>query len=289
MKPNTLFPPAAGRPLLSVVLSALALAAPAGAWAIGASDVALTYGSTYKLSGMAGGDVTHTGYNQVGPYGGNTAIGQLFGTTSLVNGPVAFASVSTSGNSYDAGPYYVIGGMQTSLYYQFEVIGPSAATVPILIDGRMAMAFGGSGVAGAYSQVSVRVTDDYPYNSHNVASDTTPLTYCSSSNSDNCNTAFELHVNVVSGTATQAGQIGSVLLLAEADYGGIYFEGASASAFADPLISIAPSFLASNPGYSLVFNGDVVNQLAPVPEASTAAMWLAGLAVMGRLVRRRRT
>ena len=60
--------------------------------------------------------------------------------------------------------------------------------------------------------------------------------------------------------------------------------GAVADAFADPYLFVDPTFLASNPGYSVIVSSGVGNT-APVPEPATSLLF--GLGLVALVVRRR--
>jgi hypothetical protein len=62
---------------------------------------------------------------------------------------------------------------------------------------------------------------------------------------------------------------------------------ADASAYIDPYIEIDPTWALANPGYSISVSQGVGNT-APVPEAETYAMMLAGLGLVGFMARRRK-
>lgn len=73
------------------------------------------------------------------------------------------------------------------------------------------------------------------------------------------------------------------MLSAIGQAGGVLTFGAgSYSAYADPLITIDPGFLAQNPGYSLVFSP---NLLSSVPEPSAWALMLVGFGGLGAAMR----
>ena len=64
---------------------------------------------------------------------------------------------------------------------------------------------------------------------------------------------------------------------------------ASTTAFVDPYVYIDPTWLAANPGYSVFVDPGVGNGplVTPVPEPSSFALMLAGMAAIGTMVRRR--
>lgn len=68
-------------------------------------------------------------------------------------------------------------------------------------------------------------------------------------------------------------------------------DGGTAYAFADPYFSIDPTFLAQHPGLTLQFSQFIGNDPAPsgVPEPATWASMIAGFALLGGAMRRRRS
>ena len=69
----------------------------------------------------------------------------------------------------------------------------------------------------------------------------------------------------------------------------ISFTGAVASAFADPFITIDPTFLAAHPGLQggLVFSPGVANAPPAVPEPAAWTLMIAGFGIVGTALRRR--
>jgi len=76
-----------------------------------------------------------------------------------------------------------------------------------------------------------------------------------------------------------SGQVYYVLMGA-----GAYALAGSASATADPVISIDPTWLAQNPGYSLEFSPGITN--GSTPEPSSLFLLGSGLLTAGYWVRR---
>ena len=256
------------------------------------ADVYLYYNTHFKVPiGESGGGPNEvTIYNQPANFGQVGAAYNLMGSGSVGAGPMAFASVSAPGwteNSPGYNGLYMLGSIDTDLAYDFQIVGPTSVSVPLVINGRMGLGFSGPPTAGSHGSVQAWATDNYPYNSHIVSQDSVSTTCYSAGDPAACNVGFALHINLVSGTATQVGQIGSIALDAEADFYGTYFAATAAYAMVDPLVSIDPAFLAANPGYSLVFADGVTNAMAPVPEPATVPLLLAGLGLLGLRQQRR--
>jgi len=55
----------------------------------------------------------------------------------------------------------------------------------------------------------------------------------------------------------------------------------SAYAYIDPYISIDPTFLAANPGYSIVVSSGIRNSAATSATAEPSSLALAGVALLG--------
>ena len=258
------------------------------------ADVYLFYSSHFEVPvGESGDGPTGVSfYNQPATYGQSGALYKLMGATSVASGPVAFASVSTPGWTENSPGYNglpQLGEMKTSLGYTFQIVGPTSVVVPLVISGRMDLGFSGPPTAGSNGAVKAWATDNYPYNSHIVSQDSVSTTCYSAGDPAACNVAFALHINLLSGTPTQVGQIGTIDLEAQADFYGTYFTAAAAYATVDPLVSIDPTFLAANPGYSLIFAPGVVNAMAPVPEPGALTLMFSGLLALGVVLRGKRS
>ncbi len=276
-----------------IALMASMFLASTGAFADTPADVYLYYNTYFKVPVGESGDqpIDRTIYNQPANWGLAGPGYNLMGSGSVTSGPVAFASVSSPGWTENSPGYNglpMLGDMLTELSYDFQIVGPAAVTVPLVISGRIGLGFSGPPTAGSNATVQAWATDNYPYNSHRVSQDSISTVCSSSGDPAACNVGFALHINLVSGTATQVGQIGSVNLDAEASFYGTYFAATASYAFVDPLVSIDPTFMAANPGYSLVFAPGVLNAEAPlpVPEPATWGLMLLGLGAVG--LRRRR-
>ncbi len=264
-----------------------------GAFADTPADVYLFYSSHFEVPvGESGDGPTGVSfYNQPATYGQSGALYNLMGSASVTSGPVAFASVSSPGWNETTPGYNSVaqlGEMKTSLGYTFQIVGPTSVVVPLVISGRMGLGFTGTPAAGANGAVKAWATDNYPYNSHIVSQDSVSTICGPTTDPAACNVAFALHINLLSGTPTQVGQIGTIDLEAQADFYGTYFTATAAYASVDPLVSIDPTFLAANPGFSLIFAPGVVNMAAPVPEPGALTLMFGGLLALGAVLRARR-
>jgi hypothetical protein len=91
----------------------------------------------------------------------------------------------------------------------------------------------------------------------------------------------------------QVGDVYSVGLNASVAFGGTDFLSSSysGSVGVDPTFTIDPTFLAQNPGYSLVFSSGIGNTgvtVSDTPEPATWALMLAGFIGLGASIRTRR-
>ena len=225
--------------------------------------------------------------NTFAPCGRSTPYANLFGTASVVSGPVITTTVDTAGWN-DSVPDYngfaLVGGMEGTLDYTFLVAGPTAMAVPITVTGAINMGFrtgdaqyGVNGAASASSSVTAASSTG------SLFSFTSGERYdsrCNATNLNTCNTGFTLHLTVNSGS-----EFGYIKMLASSSFSGAYIGASAAYATVDPLVRIDPAFLAVHPGYSLVFPDGLANQLAPVPEPAAGLLLAAGLAGLAGLSR----
>lgn len=191
--------------------------------------------------------------------------------TATATGVSASVNGTTAANSVVSGP-----GMtgNAGVTYYFEVLGPSSIQVPLLVSGSVsATTSAGTGFA---SQASAAMG----------IGGGPSIVACSSSGSllNSCGStpaSASLNLASFSETANSIVQVG--LTAVGVTSGGPPAGMASFSAFADPTISIDPTFLAGHPGYSVVFSAGI----SPTPEPSSVALMIVGLGAIGLCARRR--
>ena len=272
----------------AAVFTLMSLAVALQAEAVVPVDQPMTAYSSYTVAGGAPSIATVNG-GGFAPFERSTAYANIFSTASIVNGPVASNYVTTPGwmdgiSGYDGG--YLNGEVTTDLVYSFTVVGPNVMAVPLTLTGGIYLQAGGAGYSSGHIYASV--SDNYPGSPHYISGDAASAT-CTEAQSAGCNTPVLLHVSMLSGTeATGLGNVSYVQMQAYSNFGGSYYGASFATATVDPLVQIDPTFLAANPGFSLVFADGLSNAIAPVPEAGRAALLLVGLFGLGlrKLVRR---
>lgn len=258
--------------LLSLFIAVPALAVPI--------DQPMTAYSSYTISGGAPsiGNVNGGGF---GPFERSSGYANIFTTASIASGPVASNYVTTPGwmdgiAGYDGG--YLNGDVTTDLVYTFAVVGPSVMTVPLTVTGGIYLQAGGTGYSSGHLYASV--SDNYPGSPHYISGDAVNAT-CTETQPAGCNTPVQLHVSMLSGTAaTGLGNVTYVRMQAYSSFGGSYYGPSFATATVDPLVEIDPTFLAANPGFSLVFADGLTNAIGPVPELPMPVLLLAGLGLL---------
>ncbi len=244
-------------------------------------DQPMTGYAGYTINGGAPSIASVNGNGFV-PFERSTAYADIFTTASVSAGPVVSNYVSTPGwmdgiAGYDGG--YLNGDVTTSLVYTFTVVGPSAVMVPLTVTGGIYLQAGGTGASSGHLYASV--SDNYPGSPHYISGDAASAS-CSEAQQASCNTPFQLHVSMLSGSAGSGlGNVTYIQMQAASSFGGNYYGASFATATVDPLVAIDPGFLAANPGYSLVFADGVTNAIGPVPELPTPALLLAGLGLLG--------
>lgn len=181
---------------------------------------------------------------------------------------------------------------QSAMRYYFSIVGTPGTDVPIQFEGITRTSVNsGNGLGGAkaslisYDQrgTSALLVDRYCSNGPfpGVGAGTN---LCSlSASSFSVGGRFQ---SVASGTDFS----GYLDLIAYAGFIGTSSSLFNVQAFIDPVISIDPTFLASNPGFSIVVsqglgNGEIA---AAVPEPAAWVMMLAGFGAIGGAMRRMR-
>jgi hypothetical protein len=156
-------------------------------------------------------------------------------------------------------------GSGASITYEFIVTGPEDLLVPLNIKGYVS-----AHTAGPDSYATAWIT----YGSSGI-------TACSSTYQSCGATPDTAMLN--DNYFTSTGALNYVHLVAS---GSVLLDG-SFSALADPIITIDPTWLAANPGFSLAFSSDVINGGSGVPEPATWVLMLGGFALAGSALRRR--
>lgn len=103
------------------------------------------------------------------------------------------------------------------------------------------------------------------------------------SDAQHVNGSFQGTLNMLTGADGKV--TGSVQLNAGANLA-VFPGTASAASFIDPRLEINAVFLAANPGATLTLTAGVGNEITPVPEPSSYALMLAGLAAVAFRARR---
>jgi hypothetical protein len=211
-------------------------------------------------------------------------------TVSAPSNPTTENTANLIANA-NANSFYVAADAQAWAYGTFEVIPPTNNTqlvpVEVIANGDATA----SGTGWSYSQILV-----YGFG----ANDTFPTVEAEAE------TNYAYPQSPTEGSVLSVDQtimlepdtVGTASLMIEAYAGEPTFTDLSPTPFAkgcptycgtasadlDPEIEIAPSFLAENPGYALVFSpGFVPAVSSDVPEPSTWAMLIVGFATVGAL------
>ncbi len=166
--------------------------------------------------------------------------------------------------------------------YYYRINGPDNVLVPVSLAGMIHLLAQAGDTAQANSYGQVDLPTPFTSDSAHIEIDRGGTNRSSVSD-----LTFDLH-----GTVYTNGW-NSVILHAGTVAGGSRLDGASGSAYVDPILRIDPSFFtASNPQslYSLSFSNGIVNGLTgAVPEPATWAMLILGFGMVGGAMRRRRT
>lgn len=209
-------------------------------------------------------------------------------TTTLNSVPSVSSSANFSGG-------VVVGGQTPgatangNLMYYFSIIGPTQVSVPIEVTGYESLS------AGSFGEVSTAYV--YLTASGGAVSNTYTCQFgagCGSSFYSLSNTAYS-----VTAAQNSAGSYSGYIDIQSnanaytnsyvCNQGplGVCQPSGTATAYIDPYITIAPSFLASNPGYSIVVSNGISN-ISPAPEPETYTMLLVGLGLLGFIAYRRK-
>lgn len=211
------------------------------------ANIVLAGAVNYRSVGM---DVQSGYQGALGPPSGSASYAGSLGPSPNIYASLSLASAGPADQS-----------VYNQLVYYFEVITPTTTNVPIVVNAAGSVL----PAAGLSSTLSVDLSGE-----PTIASIT-------------CNNACSTSSFSVSTARTiQSNALYEILLgislVANVNPSGSIITNASI----DPTIAIDPSFLANNPGASLVFSAGVGN-VSAVPELSTWAMMLAGFLGLGFL------
>jgi len=194
-------------------------------------------------------------YADPGTGGENTTFGTETGPGASVSAS-SNLSVSASGHSYSVNGIEDTGGGSINLYYYYEITGPGNVSVPLTITANLA-----ASVSGTEAQATATL---HYVTSFGVCADTTLSNCGSTPSSATLNASYSVPSNTVEENELSA-------------YAAGFWTGpgSSATALVDPVITIDPTFLANNPGYSLVLSPNV-SQGESTPEPGTFVLLLTG-------------
>jgi hypothetical protein len=258
---------------------------------------------------------TYTIAPLTGSGGGNTTQGSM--TISLGLAPTltglptitATASGFDSANSLDAANTL----LAPSLSYNFEILGPQPAAVPVLFAGSTSGTLTSTGdpnrlVGHVGTRISILANGiANSFAPVGPQTGTAPDALASNGNRVNLGWGFQAFqpVNYQSyasdwewGATLLVGEVGTITMNSSTEGGttgkpqGLaVLTGSTATSMIDPYIFIDPAWLALNPGYSIVVDSSVGNGLtaSAVPEPASGLLLLTGLLLVAFMTRRKRS
>ena len=234
------------------------------------------------------GDVSYS-YNS----GGASAV------ASFTSNPIPSVTYTTAAFNPSGQIALSGGGIMT---YRFTVVAQPFTTVPINFAGIYSSSTSPASAGyGSFTSFLVQTVDSsvstyssFQSNFQGACGASTCLQYTTFNNTtytsiqsdpSNVSGTFQGALNMLTGASGSV--IGLVQIAATAGVN-VFFVPASATAFIDPYLQIAPSFLAANPGATLTVTPGVGNAISAVPELGTYGLMLAGLFGVAVAAKRRR-